>query len=404
MLTAETLIQEIQKLEPELINYRRTVHRFAEVGGTEVRTSAFIQEKLAEFGIPFIHVEGTGLLGTIDTGKPGSHIGLRADIDALPMPEEACNLKQERAVMSDTPDKTCHACGHDAHTAMLLGAAKVLQEHKDELCGIIYLAFESGEENGSGYGPMMEELHKLHIDTFWAIHVLNFLPAGTICVQAGPRMGGAAIIDVTFHGKGGHGSRPDRSVNPVFCAANFLTNLSVAFANQIDANETVTLGVTSIIGGRIHNIIPDDAHVIGSMRFFNEKEGRKAVGIVRETAECTAKYNKCTVELGPRSDFVGTPLINDAYYSGVITERLQNVLGKDAVVDSEPWYASESFSMYLKQYPGVMAHLGIRNDELGTGAEHHNSKFDVDESVLKIGALATVEYVLSVIEKGIKPE
>ena len=404
MFTREMLLSEIDSMENEIISYRRTVHAFAETNGNEIRTSAFIQEKLTEFGIPFVKLRGTGVVGTLDTGKPGPHIGLRADIDALPMPEEPTNLKNPRVCISDTPDKTCHACGHDAHTAMLLGAAKILSAHKDDLCGIIYICFEQGEESGGGYGPMMEELAKHHIDTFWAIHVLNYLQAGTICVQPGPRMAGAAGIDITFVGKGGHGSRPDLSVNPVYCAANFMNNLAVAFANQIDANETVTLGITSIIGGGISNIIPDTARVLGSMRFFSQKEGAKASEILKEVALDTAKYNKCTVQFGAYVDRVGTPMINDKYYSDIITQRLTDVLGADAVVQSEPWYASESFSMYLKNWPGVMGHLGIRNEELGSGAEHHNSKFDIDEKCLRIGAIATIEYVLGVIENGVKPQ
>ncbi len=404
MFTKEILLKEISSIEQDIIQYRRTVHAFAETGGKEFKTSAFIQEKLTEFGIPFEQLEGTGLIGTIDTGKEGPHIGLRADIDALPMPEEKTNLKNPRVCMSDTPDKTCHACGHDAHTAMLLGAARILAAHKEDLKGIIYICFESGEEMGAGYGPMMAGLAKYHIDTFWAIHVLNYIPAGQICVQAGPRMGGAAMVGITFKGRGGHGSRPDLSVNPVFCAANFLTNLSVAFGQQIDANETVTLGITTIKGGGIANIIPDTAEVLGTMRFFSEKEGTKARDLVKEVAADTAKYSKCEAIFSPYMERIGTPLINDEYYSSMITERLTDVLGEGVTVHSEPWYASESFSMYLKQWPGVMGHLGIKNDELGTGAEHHNSKFDVDESALKLGAIATVEYVLGVIEKGVKPQ
>ena len=404
MLDLFTLTSEIQAMEEEVISFRRQVHRMAETGGVEVRTNAFIKEKLTEFGIPYDTMEGTGILGIIDTGKEGPHIGLRADFDALPVPEDACNLKKERVVISDTPDKTCHACGHDAHTAMLLGAAKILSKHKEELEGIIYLSFESGEEIGAGYGPMMKALEQYHVDTFWAIHVLNYIPAGQICVQAGPRMAGGGMIDVTFIGKGGHGSRPDLSANPVFCAANFVTNLATAFVNQIDANETVTLGVTSIQGGEAANIFPDTAKVIGTIRFYSQSEGKKALDLIKKVAEGTASYSKCRAEFGPWMNMVGTPLINDEYYADMIEERLKGIIGEEKVVHAQPWYASESFSRYLQNWPGVMAHLGIKNDEYGSGAEHHNSKFDVDESVLSLGVLSTVEYVLGVIENGLKPE
>ncbi|MBE6993196.1 MAG: amidohydrolase [Ruminococcaceae bacterium] len=403
MLDEKTLTAEVAALEQEVVGHRRAVHRMAELSGHEVNTSAYVKQTLEALGIPVRTMEGTGLLGILDTGRPGPHIGLRADMDALPLPEDVCNLSRERVVRSDTPDKTCHACGHDAHVAMLLGAAKLLTAHKDDLCGIIYFAFESGEENGAGIAPMLKTLDDYQIDTFWAIHVLSALPSGTICVSAGPRMAGAAIISLDFIGRGGHGSRPDLSINPVFCAANYLVNLAVAFQNQIDANETVTLGVTSIQGGEAANVFPDSAKVLGSIRFFNRDEGAKAAGILKEVATDTAKYLNCRVEFDPRMERVGNPLVNDGYYAGLIGERLQTVLGEGHVVKAEPWYASESFGYYLMRSPGVMAHLGIRNEALGTGAEHHNSRFDVDESVLTTGVRATVEYVLTVIEKGVKP-
>lgn len=402
MFDNEFIKQAAADVNDYVIEMRREMHKRAEIGGETVRASAFIREQLDAMGIPWEPVPEYGALATLDSGRPGPHIGLRADFDALPMPEDTCNLSQERIVMSDTPDKTCHACGHDAHTAMLLGAAKIISENMDKLDGIVYLAFEDGEENGKGWPGMEQVLATKQIDTFWGIHVWSGMPSGKICVQAGPRMAGAAIVDVTFVGKGGHGSRPDQSINPVFCAANALNNLAVAFANQIDANETVTLGVTGIQGGEAGNVIPDTAHMIGSFRFFSEAEGRKAAKILKEVSEHTAAMHHCTVEYGPMSDFIGSPVRNDDYYSSIIEASLPEVLGEDAVVRFEPWYASESFGRYLEKSPGVFAHLGINNPEKGTGAAHHNSKFDVDEDVLILGVMSTLKYVATVIEKGIK--
>ncbi len=402
MFTKEFIQQAAADVHDYVIEMRREMHKRAEVAPNCVRAGAFIREQLDSMGIPWEPVEHHGCFATLASGKPGPHIGLRADFDALPMPEDECNLSQKRIVMSDTPDKTCHGCGHDAHTAMLLGAAKIISQNLDKLDGIVYLAFEDGEENGTGWPGMEKVLKTKQIDTFWGIHVWSGMDSGTICVQAGPRMAGAAMVDVTFVGKGGHGSRPDQSINPVFCAANALNNLAVAFANQIDANETVTLGVTSIQGGDVGNVIPDKAHMIGSFRFFSETEGRKAVRILKEVSEYTAAMHHCTVERGPWSDMVGSPVRNDEYYSAVAEAALPAVLGEGVVIRHEPWYASESFGRYLERSPGVFAHLGINNPEKGTGAAHHNSKFDVDEDVLDIGVKATLGYVAAVIEKGVK--
>lgn len=405
MFSNEFIQQAAAEVHDYVIEMRREMHKRAEIGGHCVRAGTFIKDQLDAMGIPWEPVpdeSNNGLLAVLDSGRPGPSIGLRADFDALPMPEDECNLKEKRVVLSDTPDKTCQACGHDAHTAMLLGAAKIISSNMDKLDGKVYLAFEDGEENGAGWPGMGKALAGKQIDTFWGIHVWSEMASGTICVQAGPRMAGGAIVDVTFVGRGGHGSRPDQAVNPVFCAANALNNLAVAFANQIDANETVTLGVTSIQGGEVANVIPDTARMIGTFRFFNEEEGRKATRILREVTDNTAAMHHCIAEHGPMSDYVGSPVRNDEYYSGLAEAALPEVLGEDVVIRHEPWYASESFGRYLEQSPGVFAHLGINNPAKGTGAAHHNSKFDVDEDVLVIGVKATLKYVSTVIEKGIK--
>ena len=396
MLSNEFIKQAAAEAEAYVIEMRRELHRRAEVGGEAVRTSAFVKAQLDAMGVPWEPVPENGILAKLDSGRPGPVIGLRADLDALPMPEDECNLAGKRAVISDTPDRTCHACGHDAHAAMLLGAAKILSENADRLEGAVYFAFEDGEENGKGWPGMEKVLADKPIDTFWAIHVWSGIDSGKICVQAGPRMAGSIGVDITFIGQGGHGSRPDQAVNPVFCAANFLNNLAVAFANQIDANETVTLGITGIQGGEALNIIPDTARVIGSMRYFSAKEGEKAFRILHEVAEHTALMHHCSVEYGERCKIGAGPVSNDPRCSALAERELSELLPEGSVVKAEPWYASESFGRYLALHPGVIAHLGINAPEKGCGAAHHNSKFDVDEDVLKIGVMSTLGYVAAV--------
>ena len=384
-----------------VIGCRRAIHRFAETSGREVRTSAFIKQQLDEIGIPYESLVKTGIIGILDTGRAGPHFALRADIDALPLPENPDNLKRARVVISDTPDETCHACGHDAHTAMLLGASKVLRKHIGELTGVIYLCFEEGEENGGGIQVMLDTLATKKVDSCWGIHVYNALESGKICVQAGPRMAGAIRVELTFVGRGGHGSRPDLSINPVFCAANFVNNLAVAFVNQIDANETVTCGITAIQGGQVANVIPDTATVLGSLRFFSMSEGDKAVRILHEVAENTARMHRCSVEYNEKYNKISVgPTINDPYYSELAAKALDAVLPSGTVSPCAPWYASDSFSLWLNRYPGVYAHLGINNPEYGSGAPHHNSYFDVDENVLDIGLIATLKYVNALGEEA----
>lgn len=395
MMTNQEIREAAQRFNDYVISCRRTVHHLAETGGTEVKTSAFILSQIKEVGLPYEKVADTGLIATLDTGSPGPHIVLRADIDALPVHEEPNNLAGPRICVSDNP-ATCHACGHDAHTAMLLGAMQALVACREKLTGVIYFCFEEGEENDTGWPGMIEALSRRHVDTCWGIHVYAGLDSGKICVAPGPRMSGYGEVDIKVIGKGGHGSRPDMAYNPVFCAAAILTNAATTWVNQVTAGKTVTLGITSIQGGEVSNVIPDTARIIGTLRFFDRDEGEKAFALLKSVAEHTAAMNRCRVEFGPTFKVLGDPLINDAHYGELASRALQEVLPEGAVVPLEPWYASETFAFYRRHYPGVFAHLGINNPAYGSGAPHHNGFFDVDENVLVLGLLATLKYVAAV--------
>ncbi|MEG1445748.1 MAG: amidohydrolase [Ruthenibacterium sp.] len=399
MLTDQQIKQQAALNKDYVIQCRRTIHRFAEPSGTEVKTSAFVQAELTAASLPFEVVSKTGVLAILDTGRPGPHIALRADIDALPMPEEPNNLAGARVCVSENP-KTCHACGHDAHTAMLLGAVKAFVACKDSLVGVLYFCFEEGEENGGGLPGMLAALEKYQVDTCWTIHVYAGLDSGKICVDAGPRMAGAAGVEIKVIGKGGHGSRPDMAINPVFCAAEILSNVAAAWANQITPGKVVTLGIGSIQGGTTGNVIPDTAEILGSLRFFDMAEGAKGVEIFKSVATHTAAMNKCTVEFSPRFEVLVGSVINDPAYAALAKTGLEEILPENTVSPCEPWYASESFSEYSVKYPCVMAHLGINNPAYGSGAAHHNGFFDVDEDVMQIGLISTLKYVATVANQA----
>lgn len=390
--------EEALKVRDETIAFRRLLHEYPELSGLEVETSRRIQAEIEKLGLPYETLRGTGLIAKLDTGRPGKHIALRADIDALPIQEEANNLKQAKTVCSQI-DGVMHACGHDAHTAMLLGSMKVLNALKDSLSGIIYFCFEEGEEVGTGIDAMIEALAPKQIDVVWGIHVMSSLPSHQISVQAGPRLAGLAKIDFTIHGQSGHGSRPDLAVNPVFVAAMILNNLASVFTNQLSADETVTLGITSIQADTAFNVIASKARVLGSYRYFNTEEGLKALDISRKVFENTAAMANATISYDPTFGVHLYPTINDAHYAKVAEVAMKEILDDNQVVECPPWYASESFHRYLDLYPGVFAFLGIQNESLGSGAAHHNEFFDLDESVLETGIIATVKYVFAVMEE-----
>ncbi len=385
---------EILKLADEyeqyIIDCRRKVHTFAEIATKEVKTHAFIVEEAKKLGLEVEEVPTTNVLVKLDTGRPGKTVALRADIDALPIAEPEDNLVGPRVCRSEQPN-TCHACGHDAHTAMLLGAMQVLTRLKDQLSGTVIFCFEEGEEPNSGVMALLAALEKYKPDYTWGIHIYAGLEENKISVEAGPRMAGSTTVDVTFHGKSGHASRPDLAANPIFAAANFLNNLCVAFSNQITAGETVTMGIAMSNSGKVSNLIEETANIQGTFRVFNLEEGIKAREIAINVAEHTAAMYKCTAECSEKmKTFVFGPTVNNAERSAIATRVLNEVLPEGTVVECEPWYAGESFHYYLDKWPGVLAFLGIKNEAEGYGAPHHNDRFDFNEKILRTGAISTV--------------
>lgn len=397
---AEDINEKIKKLAAELndkvIEHRRRLHALAEVGGKEFKTHDYIAGELDRNGIPHEDIGVTGVFGTLDTGREGPHIVLRADIDALPMAENPCNLRGERTCVSEQPN-TAHTCGHDAHTAMLLGSIELLVCLKDELSGIIYFLFEPGEECAYGIPFVQKKFSELHIDTLWGIHVYAALESGKLSVSAGPRMAGGIIIDITVHGKGGHASRQDLTINPVFTAAQIVSNLPGAIIHKLDAEKTVTFGIAGIHGGEVGNIIPNEAHIVGGMRFFDHAEGKKALAVLKKVTTNIADIYGAEVDFGWAADRVGIPVVNDERCSAIAENGLRELLPEGTLSESNRWFASESMSEYLNKIPGVFAFLGIKNPEKGTGAEHHNEFFDVDEDVLQTGVIATAGYVFAYI-------
>lgn len=402
MVTSADVRRLAEELDPYVVQCRRTVHRLAEVGGHETKTCAFVRGQLDEDGIPWRAVPGadTATIGLLDTGRPGHCVMLRADIDALPIAEDPDNLAGPRVVCSEGGD-TCHACGHDGHTAMLLGAARALARlnERGELSGQFVLVFEAGEENWTSYHEVIDALRDYPVEACWGIHVYSALESGKICVDAGPRMAGIRPLDVVVHGRGGHGSRPDMAANPVFAAADMLVNLSVAWVNQMAPDKPVTLSPTLIDGGTAYNVIPSDAEVKGSLRFFDADAGERAMAVVRSVAEHTAAMHGCTAEVR-EVDNPPAPVVNDERAAALASRALSGVLPTGTVAACPRWNASETFGCYQRLYPGVFAHLGINNPAAGTGAPHHTARFDVDENVLRIGVAATLAYAAAFAAGG----
>lgn len=389
-----SVYEEAYKRQEYIVRIRRILHEYPELSGKEHHTREVIIHELELAGIPFRLLKGTGVLARIDGKHPGYARLLRADIDALPIQEDLCNLKRPKESVSSIPG-VCHACGHDAHTAVLLAAAGIIHDHFDELYGTVYLCFEEGEETGCGVDVMLEALEDLGIRECFALHVYAGLDSGIISLQEGPRMAGRFGLDVTFRGKAGHSSRPDKAVNPIIAGAHFITVLDSLFRSGINPETMVTLGITQVTAGETDNIIPEECRVRGCGRFFQKEEGEKAVRLIRHSALHTAEIFGCGAVIDPCVRITMVPVCSDKKITERVRKTLEESCKEVCTGVCEKWYASESFSKYLEKYPGVFAFLGIRNEEYGSGAEHHSGKFDIDESGLWIGAAAEIAFVMS---------
>lgn len=390
--------QLIEKNEGYLIETRRYLHRHPELSGEEYETVKFLKAEIEKYDLPIQQASNTGFIATLDTGKPGKTIGLRADIDALPIEESESNLKQEREVISENAG-VMHACGHDAHMAMLLTTMEILYEIKDQLTGKIIFIFEEGEERHLGINDMLDTLKPMNLDAIFGMHVLSSLEAGKISIDEGPVMAGAIGAHITVKGKSGHVARPDLAASPIFAGANILTNIASAWANQLDVTKTVTLGFTEFNSGDDSNIIPNEAMISGSLRFYDFDEALKATQLIEKIAKNVGEAHNCPTSFTTEKKTTAYPVVNDKELAE-ITQKAIIKNTPESLATGERWFASESFSRYSELAPTAFAFVGIKNEEYGSGAEHHNEKFDIDESGLKHGVLAEVQFVIDFLTQN----
>jgi len=390
----EKVLQKVEETNKELKALRGYLHQHPEISGKEFETTKFLQAEIEKLGLPITKVQGTGFYAVLDTKRPGKTIGLRTDIDALPIPENPYNLKQKKMFLSQN-EGVSHACGHDGHMAVLLEAAKILTGWKDQLNGKVIFIFEEGEEERSGIEAMIEALKPLKIDAIYGNHLRSSLESGKLFIREGAIMAGTGTIAFDVIGRGGHASRPDLSVNPVFAVANILTAISIAWNNQRDITKTVTLAVTQLQGGEASNIIPNSVFVGGTVRFFDKAEAARCFDLIKKVSEDIAAAHGCTVKFHEEFGVLREPLVNDT----TLTQFARNAISKiypDRIVSSDEyiWYASESFARYSQLAPTVFIFPGIKNEAFGSGAEHHNDQFDIDPESLQYALGAMLQFAV----------
>ncbi len=388
MFDTKTIIAEVEAMEQSMIDMRRAFHEHPELGGFEEFTSGICKGEMEKLGLPIDMITKYAFAAILDTGREGKHIVLRADMDALKVDEDPCNLKEEKVVVSKI-EGMCHACGHDAHSSNLVHVAKILAAHKDDLKGKITFLFESGEENNASGDDICAYLEKTKPDMLFAIHVGADMEFGTATMSDGIRSSGVAIVNPTFVGVEGHSSRPDLCVNPIVPAAAAYTQLTSATSLLANPANVNVLSICLVESGQAFNIIPRTVTMSGALRFFDPEDGKKIVPTVRKMCEDTAAAYGCTVEWPEIPMFMYMPIVADKAVCDIAKGACDKVL-PGFNMDTPGMSYSESLGRYSAIVPTCFSWFGAGNAERGMNAAHHNKHFDIDERCLA----ATAKFML----------
>lgn len=371
------------ELDARLKSIRQHLHAHPELSRNEHQTALYLKKLLSNMELQIKQSGKTpGFLAILDSKKNGKTIALRTDIDALPIAEDQNNLTKKRHVISQHHG-VMHACGHDAHMAMMIGVICVINSIREKITGKVIFCFESAEEDSGGWQDIIELLSEFQVDAIYGTHVAAFMQSGTFSADAGPVMAGEIDLSFEVTGRGGHGSRPDLSINPVFPMAAILNNFASAYANYKHVDKVVTLGITQLEASKARNVIADSGLIGGTLRFFDEAEARRFWDKLKIIARDTAAMHDCKIRF--INDTIGGPVINDQQLSLLLQDSIQQLYPGQLQRDIK-WYASESFSQYATLAPACFMFLGIASEKTGSGADHHNARFDIDEDTLKQGA------------------
>lgn len=380
-----TLKEKIQSLAksyaPEFINIRHHLHANPELSYQEFETSAFIQQQLTSYGIPFKVMAETGVVGIIEGKNPTKKvIALRADIDALPI------LEENDIPYKSTRPGVMHACGHDVHTTCLLGAAKILNELKNEWEGTVKLIFQPGEErNPGGASLLIKEgvLENPAPQAIYGLHVHPQLQIGQLSFRGGQVMASADEIYITIKGKGGHAAAPHLTADTILIASQLIVSLQQIISRNKNPLYPSVLSICSIQGGHTTNVIPSEVKLMGTFRALDEEWRFKAHELIRQQA--TGLVHAMGGELDLHID-VGYPSVyNNEALTAVGRELAEDFIGKERVETTEVRMGAEDFGYYTQHIPGCFYRLGVMNAEKGITSGVHTPTFNIDESAIETG-------------------
>ena len=388
-LPVTVLLEEARSIAAWIVDLRRQLHRHPELMYEEVETSRLVRATLDDLGIPYRHsVAKTGVVATIGRG-PGPCVALRADMDALPIHEE-----------TDVPfrseiDGKMHACGHDCHTAMLLGAARLLKTREAELPGVVKLIFQPAEEGGAGADRMCDEgaLRSPEVEQIFGLHVWPGATTGVVMSNAGAILAATGAFEITVKGKGGHGAMPHLAIDPVSCAAKIVVELQTIVSREMNPFAPTVVTVGSIHGGEAMNVIPEEVRMSGTFRSLSKEDLLRVKRRIEEIASGIAAANRCEVAISyPIPEF--PPTLNDEPAWNVARRAAERFVGAENVRRMDPILGGEDFAFYQERISGCFAFIGVSHADWQTWHNVHHPKFKVDESALPIGSALHVAMAL----------
>lgn len=389
-----SILDAARTILPWMINIRRDLHQHPELGLEEHRTSGRIQSLLNELEVEHIAgLAGTGVLGTIRGRKEGPVVALRADMDGLPLHDA-----KEVPYKSRVPGKM-HACGHDVHTTILLGAARLLSQRQDEFPGVVKLIFQPAEETVGGAKLLIEEgvLENPAVEAIFGLHVEPDIDVGRFEVRYGQRNASSDNLKIIVHGRSGHGAYPADTVDAIVVAAQVVTALQTIVSRNVDAREAAVISLGTIHGGVQANIVANRVEMVGTVRCLDPEIRQQVLRRVKEVAEGVAMGlgGRAEVVIEPSYD----PLVNHDVMVDIARSNAAQLVGEDRVHPKKTANMGvEDFAYYVSQVPGAFFSLGVRNEARGIVHTVHHELFDVDEDCLAWGAAIQVLNALSVLE------
>lgn len=377
--------------EEHIIGWRRHLHQHPEVSFKEVETAKYVSEILASFGVyELMHPTPTSVIATLKGATPGKVIALRADMDALPIHEEA------DVDFKSLNDGVMHACGHDAHTAMLLGAAEALAQMKDELSGTVKLIFQHAEELLPGGAREIVAAGVLDdVDLVFGLHVFPMMKTGSVGYLTGPLTAASDTFTLKIQGRGAHGSMPDLSIDPINIGVEIINSINHIISREISPFDTAVISMGKFNSGNAANVIPDTAELMGTVRTLNPDTRVFIKERIYDTIANICNIYKATFDLDYKLGY--DPVINDDVATSYVIEAAKKLLPSDAIFEGKTMMGGEDFSAYTNVKPGSFFMLGVGLAEDGYGYINHHPKFKIDEAALIVGAEMFVQLIVDLL-------